>query len=45
MDKEVAFEIDQYVDAHKDEILADLARLVRIPSVSKPGGGAPGAFR
>lgn len=44
MDKEVAFEIDQYVDAHKDEILADLARLVRIPSVSKPGGGAPAPF-
>lgn len=44
MDKETAFAIDQYVDAHRDEILADLARLVRIPSVSRPGGSAPAPF-
>lgn len=44
MEKEISAVIDRYVDDHEEEILADLARLVRIPSVSKPGSEEPMPF-
>lgn len=44
MKKEISFAIDRYVDTRKDEIIEDLDRLVRIPSVSKPDSPEPLPF-
>ena len=44
MEKNLTFAIDRYVDDHREEIIADLDRLVRIPSVSKPGSAEPEPF-
>ena len=43
MMKEYDFtQIDQWLDSHKDDIIRDIRRIVRIPSVSTPGeGGYP----
>lgn len=44
MDEKVTQAIDDYVERHRQEIISDLARLVRIPSVSKPGSPEPEPF-
>ena len=44
MEKNLTLAIDRYVDEHRDQIIADLDRLVRIPSVSKPGSPEPEPF-
>lgn len=35
-DKELLDRIDEWFEAHRDELLADIKRIARIPSVSKP---------
>ena len=35
--KENEKRIDEWIDAHKDEYLSDLAKLIEVPSVAKPG--------
>lgn len=44
MDKTITQAIDEYVESHQREIISDLARLVRIPSVSRPGSPEPEPF-
>lgn len=44
MNEETKQAIDCYVEAHRSEIIADLTRLVRIPSVSEPGSSEPEPF-
>lgn len=44
MDKRISRAADSYVEVHRDEIIDDLARLVRIPSVSVPGSPEPEPF-
>ena len=43
MNDELQVEIDAYLDAHWDEIVADIDSLVRIASVEDLAGAAPGA--
>ncbi|MCD8175350.1 MAG: hypothetical protein LUD41_05390 [Phascolarctobacterium sp.] len=44
MNEETKQAIDCYVETHRSEIIADLTRLVRIPSVSEPGSSEPEPF-
>ncbi len=38
MDRKLYERIDRWMEAHRDAIIQDICRLVRIPSVSEPGG-------
>jgi succinyl-diaminopimelate desuccinylase len=44
IDETLKTKIDEFVDSHRDDIIADLATLVEIPSISKPGSPEPMPF-
>lgn len=44
IDESLKIRIDEFVDSHRDDIIADLNTLVEIPSVSKPGSPEPMPF-
>ena len=39
MDRELYRKIDAWFEAHREELIRDIIRLVRIPSVSDPASG------
>ncbi len=44
IDRAIAAKIDEYIESCRDEIIADLDELVRIPSVAIPGSPEPMPF-